>query len=112
LYKINYYLMNVNGNGYSLKETETYTDQVYSKVSPNPKQYEGFTSPSLQTLVVDPKGISELNYYYTRNRMEIGTAYRLRTPKTGLGEGGGNTTSIKISIEKYDWSDVIWKQVI
>ena len=46
--------------------------------------------------------------------MEIGTAYRLRTPKTGLGEGGGNTTSIKISIyiqnlykisiEKYDWS--------
>lgn len=30
--------------------------------------------------------------------MEIGTAYRLRTPKTGLGEGGGNTTSIKISI--------------
>lgn len=28
-------------------------------------------------------------YYYTRNRMEIGTAYRLRTPKTGLGEGGG-----------------------
>lgn len=44
--------------------------------------------------------------------MEIGTAYRLRTPKTGLGEGGGNTTSIKISIEKYDWSDVIWKQVI
>lgn len=37
-------------------------------------------------------------YYYTRNRMEIGTAYRLRTPKTGLGEGGGNTTSIKISI--------------
>lgn len=30
--------------------------------------------------------------------MEIGTAYRLRTPKTGLGEGGENTTSIKISI--------------
>lgn len=28
-------------------------------------------------------------YYYTRNRMEIGTTYRLRTPKTGLGEGGG-----------------------
>lgn len=28
-------------------------------------------------------------YYYTRNRMKVGTAYRLRTPKTGLGEGGG-----------------------
>ena len=28
----------------------------------------------------------------------IGITYRLRTPKTGLGEGGGNTTSIKISI--------------
>ena len=61
-------------------------------------------------------------YYYTRNRMEIGTAYRLRTPKTGLGEGGGRTQLqlkylyiqklYKISIEKYDWSDVIWKQVI
>lgn len=53
-------------------------------------------------------------YYYTRNRMEIGTAYRLRTPKTGLGEGGGRTQLqlkylyiqklYKISIEKYDWS--------
>lgn len=46
--------------------------------------------------------------------MEIGTAYRLRTPKTGLGEGGGRTQLqlkylyiqklYKISIEKYDWS--------
>lgn len=54
--------------------------------------------------------------------MEIGTTYRLRTPKTGLGEGGGRTqlqlkylyiqNLYKISIEKYDWSDVIWKQVI
>lgn len=53
-------------------------------------------------------------YYYTRNRMEIGTTYRLRTPKTGLGEGGGRTQLqlkylyiqklYKISIEKYDWS--------
>lgn len=61
-------------------------------------------------------------YYYTRNRMEIGTTYKLRTPKTGLGEGGGRTqlqlkylyiqNLYKISIEKYDWSDVIWKQVI
>lgn len=54
--------------------------------------------------------------------MEIGTTYRLRTPKTGLGEGGGRTqlqlkylyiqNLYKISIEKYDWSDVIWKQAI
>ena len=53
-------------------------------------------------------------YYYTRNRMEIGTTYRLRTPKTGLGEGGGRTqlqlkylyiqNLYKITIEKYDWS--------
>ena len=44
----------------------------------------------------------------------IGTAYRLRTLKTGLGEGGGRTqlqlkylyiqNLYKISIEKYDWS--------
>ena len=27
--------------------------------------------------------------------MEIGTAYRLRTPKTGLGEGGGITLQLK-----------------
>lgn len=50
------------------------------------------------------------------------TTYRLRTPKTGLGEGGGRTqlqlkylyiqNLYKISIEKYDWSDVIWKQAI
>lgn len=34
-------------------------------------------------------------YYYTRNRMEIGTTYRLRTPKTGLGEGGGSKRTSK-----------------
>lgn len=36
-------------------------------------------------------GHQKTSTYYTRNRMEIGTAYRLRTPKTGLGEGGGRT---------------------
>lgn len=53
--------------------------------------------------------------------MKIGTAYRLRTPKTGLGRVVGTQLQLKylyiqklykISIEKYDWSDVIWKQVI
>ena len=50
-------------------------------------------------------------YYYTRNRMEIGTAYRLRTPKTGLGEGGGNTTSIKISIARYNCKYIDCKHI-
>lgn len=47
--------------------------------------------------------------------MEIGTAYRLRTPKIGLGEGGGITLQLKYlytksilniyrKIIKYDWS--------
>ena len=53
--------------------------------------------------------------------MKIGTAYRLRTPKTGLGRAVETQLQLKylyiqnlykISIEKYDWSDVIWKQAI
>ena len=108
-YKINYYLMNVNGNGYSLKETETYTDQVYSKVSPNPKQYEGFTSPSLQTLVVDPKGISELNYYYTRNQYNFILKTGTGTTTTGSTSSGKYYYGTKISLKAttatgYTWS--------
>lgn len=108
-YKINYYLMNVNGKGYSLKETETYTDQVYSKVSPNPKQYEGFTSPSLQTLVVDPKGISELNYYYTRNQYNFILKTGTGTTTTGSTSSGKYYYGTKISLKAttatgYTWS--------
>lgn len=45
--------------------------------------------------------------------LEIGTTYRLRTPKTGLGRVVGTQLQLKylyiqnlykISIEKYDWS--------
>ena len=42
-------------------------------------------------------------YYYTRNRMEIGTTYRLRTPKTGLGEGGGRG-SVSVNLKANSFS--------
>lgn len=38
-------------------------------------------------------------YYYTRNRMEIGTAYRLRTPKTGLGRVVGEVSSVSVNLK-------------
>lgn len=38
-------------------------------------------------------------YYYTRNRMEIGTTCRLRTPKTGLGRVVGEVSSVSVNLK-------------
>lgn len=40
-------------------------------VKPSLKSYEGFTSPSVQTVTVKGDGSLIVDYYYTRNKYKI-----------------------------------------
>ena len=50
-------------------------------------------------------------YYYTRNRIEIGTMYRLRTPKIGLGRAVGEVSvNLKANSLKHYLKALIGRQ--
>ena len=52
---------------YKFKEADTLTAALGSSVTPATKNYDGFTAPALQTMTVDPLGLTVIDYYYTRN---------------------------------------------
>ena len=72
-YKVNHYLQNVDGNGYTLKETETKTGETDSTVIPEFSQkYEGFTpNGKVQQITINADGSSYVDYYYSRNKYQV-----------------------------------------
>ena len=70
-YTVKHHKMNVDGNGYTLVETENKTGKADEKVTPEVKQYEGFTSPQTQEIQITADGKAEVNYYYTRNKYQV-----------------------------------------
>ncbi len=70
-YKVNHYLMDLDGTNYTLEETEELTGTTASVVTPSVKTYTGFTSPSTNDLTISPDGTSEIDYYYTRNQYTL-----------------------------------------
>ncbi len=67
-YKVEHYQMNVNGSGYTLKDTDNLNGTTDTKVTPSVKTYTGFTAPSTQTVNIDGDGTRVVKYYYTRNK--------------------------------------------
>ncbi len=70
-YKVKHYIMNVDGVEYTLKETEEFTGNVREEVTPNIKEYTGFTSPETETKRVSEDGTTIIEYYYTRNKYNV-----------------------------------------
>ncbi|MDO5403352.1 MAG: RICIN domain-containing protein [Eubacteriales bacterium] len=77
-YTVRHWQQNVDGSinkfdseNYTLKDTDVFTGTVDTKVKPNVRKYEGFTSPQVQELVVLGDGLSEVDYYYSRNNYTI-----------------------------------------
>ena len=70
-YTVKHHKMNVDGNGYTLVETENKTGKADEKVTPEVKQYKGFTSPQTQEIQITADGKAEVNYYYTRNKYQV-----------------------------------------
>ena len=56
---------------YDLADTDELEGTSDTRVSPNVKNYLGFTSPERQEILIDANGTAVLNYYYTRNKYNV-----------------------------------------
>lgn len=71
VYTVKHYLENANDSRYTLTDTETLYGTTDSSVSPNPKTYTGFNSPSKASVKILPDGSAVLEYHYTRTTYTI-----------------------------------------
>ena len=69
-YTINHYQMNLDGNTYTLIESETNNTLIGDTVHPETKTYIGFTSPEIQEKQITAE-TNTINYYYTRNKYPV-----------------------------------------
>lgn len=90
-YTVNHYQQNVDGNGYTLFNTENGTADMDSIVTPEVKTYEGFTSPSESTITIKANPLENIvEYHYARNQYNL-------TWELGIGTAEGqNYTSGKV----------------
>lgn len=75
---------------YFLADTDNLTGITDTLVKPSLKSYEGFTSPSVQTVTVKGDGSLIVDYYYTRNKYKIDDG-----DKKGGSDDGSDTDSDK-----------------
>ena len=68
-YRVEHYQMDTSGNYPSAPfETENLEGTTDTNVTPSVRTYEGFTSPSTQTVNVNADGSQVIKYYYERNK--------------------------------------------
>lgn len=70
-YKVEHYKMNLDGTTYTLADTDNFKGTTDTSVTPEIKTYEGFTSPSTQTVTIKGDGTTVVKYYYTRNKYTL-----------------------------------------
>ena len=70
-YVVKHYKQNPTGEGYALFETEEMLAMPGTKVTPDTKEYVGFTAPATQSGIVAGDGKLVINYYYTRNKYTV-----------------------------------------
>ena len=70
-YTVKHYKMNLDGKTFGTPEVETKKGTENKDVTPEVKQYEGFTSPELKTVTISPNGNTVVEYYYTRNKYKL-----------------------------------------
>ena len=67
-YTVNYYLENLDGNGYSKKESEIRYGTSDTNVTVYCKTYDGFSKQNVSKLAyIKPNGTTSVDFYYTRN---------------------------------------------
>ena len=70
-YKVKHYLMNTDGESYTLEESEELTGVTGEIIKPSVKNYSGFTSPQETQETIRADGRTEIRYDYTRNKYTI-----------------------------------------
>lgn len=71
-YTVKHYQMNTDGTYPSTPTNmESFSGLIGSSVTPTVKTYEGFTSPSTQTVTIKGDGTTVIKYYYIRNKYTL-----------------------------------------
>ena len=70
-YTVYHYKESVDGSYFGLTDEEVLSGLTESEVTPQPKQYEGFTSPEAKTGQVNGWGGPDIQYYYMRNSYNL-----------------------------------------
>ena len=86
-YKVEHYLQDLDGNSYTLKDTETLAGTTDTTATATPKEYPGFTYDSTvegtkTEGVITGDGQLVLKLYYTRNNYKVTYEYE-GTPPSG-----------------------------
>ncbi len=63
--------MNLDGSTYTTKEDEEIIETMEAEVTPAVKNYQGFTSPTPQTVTVAIDGSTVVTYLYERNQYQL-----------------------------------------
>lgn len=109
-YTVNHYQQNIDDDDFTLKEMETLTGTTEESVTPETKDYTGFTSPEKQTVTIKADGSTTVNYYYTRNiytvTLNIGTGID-SVSGSGLYKYGATVTIDASMTAGYQWYE--WK---
>ena len=112
-YTVKHWKQNVDGKAeaqneynYTIAESKIFTGTTDTKVTPETKNYEGFTSPQTQEVTILGDGSLEVNYYYTRNSYEV-TLNKGKGVAAVLGAGTylyeEEVTINAIILAGYDW---------
>ena len=88
VYTVEHYQQNLENSYYSLADTDSLTGTTDTEVTPEVKDYEGFTAPATQTVTIKPDGSTLVRYEYTRNSYELGWDFNGGTvTSSGYSEG-------------------------
>ncbi len=71
-YTVEHYQQNIGGGddlelNYTLKDTDNLTGETDTFATPDRKNYEGFTAPAAQSVLIAGTGDAVIRYYYTRH---------------------------------------------
>ena len=100
-YKVKHYKENIDGS-YASPAIETFTAKTATTVTPGVKTYTGFTSPAVQSAVVDGSGTTVIEYRYLRNKYTVTMAINNTSygslNKSSLTIKHGTTYSVNSSV--------------
>lgn len=68
-------IMKLDGTTYELRLQENNKGTTDTMVTPNTKDYEGFTSPEKKSINVDGNGTGSVTYLYERNKYNLNLSY-------------------------------------
>lgn len=71
VYRVNYYLQNIDGYSYVLDTTKRFIGEVGETIEGIVLDYDGFKTPEVQEVILENGKETVIDYYYVRNRYQL-----------------------------------------